>query len=202
MIYRLLKPYFLKRFLAEQNKANTDELVRFVGIDSTGKKWYRPKEDINLPVQRLREQEKYLNLLAAKISPESLNIICEEILKQTESAVKGDKKSWAKIASLVNQIQLRDSWIYAPDLILHVCASQLIREDEEVNPKEIDKEIHQSKVEQLDKECEMNSEFFFLLSDIRELSDLLNPSERTWKEYKKTYLNQLKVHEESMKIYS
>ena len=131
-----------------------------------------------------------MSILVSKVSPDVLDRICETGIDHCKNQIKG-KDSLAKIMGTFELIKSREGWVHSPDLILNYIAASLIREDEEPNPKSIDQKIHADKVDQLSKEADSGSEFFFRLQELKNFIGFLNMSETEWTQYIESYRVQL-----------
>lgn len=204
LLYRLFRNKFIKYYIQEQDlKLLRNEHLELAFTDSKGLRWYRMKNDYALPIQRYRKTADFLHLLASNIDGETLEILCDRGKQEIINILKENKgASWSKIASIFDQIKYRRNGIIEGDVIMNVIASQLIREDEEPNPKEIDMKIHQEKINQLSEEAEKGSEFFFALPELNTLFNSQTMSEKDWIKLQSQLDSQRKAVKEALKVYS
>lgn len=111
--------------------------------DKFGMRYYQYNDELDMPVLRKGEIEMYLMELRAGSDIEE---ICHGIQKAINSSdKKGNMKPDLQTASyLAQEIIDRKQLLITPDILFKICATMLLREDE--NPAIVDEDILKEKV--------------------------------------------------------
>lgn len=176
-IYKLFKPIFLKHYYNEQSKRTGFENLKKVFIDSNGRTYFTPMNDLDLPIMRSKEIQLRIMRMRAGLSDDYLKLFCEAMKK----AINNGKPDTARIGHLVIEIEKRIGIWIDPDLLFDTVAFMYIREDE--NPAEVDMSIHNEKIEQFKKDSTGGLRDFFYMAGLTEFIPFLGISESEWSEY-------------------
>ena len=153
----------LKQFLSDKNKPQELKDLQFEFADSEGVKYYSWERMDLVPTCRANELMGLGMWADAKISPENLVKITDEINKANMAIVaetNKDKRSklHATISHLCSEISTRKNYAIPSEIIIAMAAVLLVREDE--NPNTFSEKIQSEKISQLIKEKNNGNTFF------------------------------------------
>lgn len=195
LIYKLLKPVFLKHYFNDQSKKTGFENLNKAFIDSNGKTYYACENDLMLPIARSKELQRKIQLIRAGMSEDNLSLMLQAMKK----ALNGGKKAdLAEIGFLIIETERRIGIWVDPDLLYDTVALMYIREDE--RPEIIDVSIHKEKVEQFKKDSTGGLRDFFYMTGLQEYIPCLGTSASEWNEYfqiSEVKMKALKMHMEA-----
>jgi len=178
LIYRLLKPLFLKYYFNEQSKKDGFESMGKSFIDSNGKQYYSTINDFDMPYERTKALEKAVMRLRSGLSEEEHDLILDTIEKALNS---GKKSELAVIGHCVIEMRKRKDLLLHPEIMFDIAALRYIREDEK--PYIVDPEIHRQKVKQFIKDSEGGLYDFFYKAGLSKFIPYLEKLEIDWDEH-------------------
>jgi hypothetical protein len=178
ILYWLFKTQFLKLYFLDQSKRKGFEVMKKVFVDSNGKSYYTPVNDMDLPIQRTRDLETKLMRLRAGLSDENLDLFFTAMEK---ALGQGKKPDVAMIGHLIIEMRKRKELLLHPDLMFDIVALRYIREDED--PSIVDLEIHKQKVTQFIQDSKAGLYDFFYQSGLATYIPYLTKLESEWEEY-------------------
>jgi hypothetical protein len=133
-----------------------------------------------LPLERMAEMMKVLELIACNIDGDTFTSYIDEINELAPKAFN-DAKSAGRLAAIGQTLSMRRTAFPHRDLLINYCAIWLILENED--PFTLDPEIHQLKCNMFLKDCaQQGSYFFFAMTGLGYISKWLGSSEETFKE--------------------
>lgn len=193
---------FLKIFAHEQSKPITHSQLEQIFVDRKGQIYYRFPESTALPIERLGKVNEFIAWMSAGMSGSEQELFLNEIDKALMDGLRNqDKRSAARIGSVVQQMRERRKMIIHTELLYNFLAVQWVREDEQ--PDVYNNEIQMQKVEQFKEEvAHSNSYFFFQQRELKRLNDLLNFTEEEWERYWQESQLKQKALKEALAIYS
>jgi hypothetical protein len=146
----------------------------------SGENIYIWPETSPLPLERMAEMMKILELIGCNIDGETFTAYVDEINELAPKAFN-DPKSAGRLAALGQTLSMRRTAFPHRDLLLNYCAIWLILENE--NPFVFDPEIHQQKINMFTADCrQQGSYFFFAMTGLGYISKWLGSSEESFKE--------------------
>ncbi len=177
------KESFLKIYASEQSTPLTHSQLEKCFVDRNGKQYYRFPEAVALPVERLGKRSEILQWMSAGLSDSEQELLLNEIDKALMDGLSNkDKKSAARIGSIIHQMRERRKMVIHTELLYNFLACQWVREDEA--PDVYNNEIQMQKVEQFKEEvAHSNSYFFFQQTELKMLNDYMNFTEDEWNKY-------------------
>ena len=154
-LFNLFKTDFLKMVFDEQSKPVNFDLLEAKFVDSNGKKYFKYKDDFDIPILRKGKLEQLLQELRSGISGDELGMFLDAMDK---SLNKG-QADVAKIGFIITEMRDRKELLLHPDILFEMVTVLYIREDE--NPALIDEEIHVEKYNQFKKDSQGGLYDFF-----------------------------------------
>lgn len=178
LIYKLIKPFFLKYYYLDQSKKKGFENMTKAFIDSNGRPYYVTINDFDTPHVRTLAIEKSIMRLRAGLSEEDNKLIRDTMKKALNS---GKKSDLAMIGHCLIEMDKREESIIHPDILFDIAALKYIREDED--PAVIDSTIHNQKIEQFKKDSLGGLKDFFYNAGLNKFIPYLEKSESDWDEF-------------------
>lgn len=168
----LLRKQAAKYLLSQQNKPQKVADLKFAFVDSDGMRYYEWQTLSDIPQCRHLELSQMIGYSDARISPESLNVLCDEVDKRLHSIIaekSEDKrrKSFAQSFALINEIRDRSSFSVPKDIMIRIAAIIICREDED--PEKFNLDIQNEKAAQFKKELNNGNAFFLKSLIMKEL---------------------------------
>lgn len=160
---RVVKKWASEYWISENNKSESLKDLTFVFIDSEGKRYYSWESMDKVPTNRINELIGLGMWAEAKISPESLQELSEEITKNNFEIIKGGKpdeqrRRHARITALCEEMVNRKTYAIPAQVTIAMAAMLCVREDE--NPNEISNRIQEQKISTFIKEKNNGNTFF------------------------------------------
>lgn len=198
-LWNLHKEEFLKIYAHEQSTPLTHKQLEKCFVDRKGKQYYRFPEGMGLPVERLGETKKFIQLQIRALTDQELGEMLDVIDKALMEGIAGkNNKAAAIIGSMTHQIRQRKEIIIHVELLYNLLACQWVREDEQ--PDVFNNEIQMEKVVQFKEETASgNSYFFFQQQELKKLNELWNFSEDEWNRHLTESRIKLKASHEVLK---
>jgi hypothetical protein len=178
LLYKLIKPFFLKYYFLDQSKKSGFEKMLKVFIDSNGKAYYTTQNDFDTPLERVRGIERCVREISAGLSGDENKKIREAMKKALGD---GKKPNIAMIGHLLIEMERREEMLLHPDAMFELLAYKYVREDED--PAVVDKDIHQAKITQFRKDSKDGLYDFFYRMGLSAYIPYLTKSESEWNEY-------------------
>lgn len=181
-LYRRHRAEFLKLEHAEHapkyERATLEE--RFTLPDGT--RYYGFPSTVELPLERYARLREFLAYLSAGISAEELTRLVDAADAALAAGIKNGKNA-ARIGLCLAELRERAGTILHHELLVHVLAVQLVRQDEE--PAVFDQVLHRAKFEQLLAASGQGLPFFFStrLPELKKLLETFERSPQEWTEY-------------------
>jgi hypothetical protein len=160
-------PVFRKsvnKILFSQQKKSPD--LEFMFVDSNGKRYFRYKSDMMMPMVRKGVIDHFMTKLTTSLTDKELNeylTIITTNLDEMMNAGKLKSKPFSLIRVSVEQMQERQKVMLHPELCWDLCAIVYIREDE-IEGDTYNDEIHNEKVSQFKKDSRTGLHDFFFMS--------------------------------------
>jgi hypothetical protein len=192
LLYLLFKQRFNKLAFSSQSKKNGFENMESHFVDSKGMKYYRYKDDFNIPILRFQEIQKRLQLFSSGLSDKSILMLCEAMKKALN---KGNKPDIAEIGFLIKEIEKRANIYIDTDLLMDTACLMYIREDE--NPAVIDWIKHDEKVKQLTSDSKGGLYDFFYLTGLMQYLPFVGTTQEEFNEF----YQKSEVKMKALKIY-
>jgi len=163
-----LKYWAAKQILKVEKKPQELKDLVYQFVDSKGVKYYSWESMAKVPTNRVNELIGASMWSDAKISPDTLQEIADQISDLNMEIVKGGERKeinqkHARITALCNEIGTRKDYTIPSDVMIGMSAMIVVREDE--NPNEISERIQVEKMQQF-KEDKLKGHTFFLKSTI------------------------------------
>ncbi len=196
VIYKVLKPWFLKHYYLDQPKKSGFENMNKAFVDRAGRVYYTPKNDFDYPIIRVKELQKRLIRLDSGLNEQTIELFLDAMDK---ALGKGKLPDVARIGFLVHEMKARKEILIDNELFIDILALRFIRADE--NPAVIDKEIHEEKVKQFTEDSAEGLYDFFYKMGLITLIPYLSKLEEDWEEYTEMGLAKMKAHEIHLKTY-
>ena len=95
-----------------------------------GKKYYRYKDDLNIPLERKSQLDILLIELSTQVEGRDLDIWIDAMQKALAGSLEGRPSDLAKIGFLLTQLKSRKDGLFHQDITFALIAGQYIREDE------------------------------------------------------------------------
>lgn len=167
-----------ERYAPKLERTNLEE--RFT--TDAGHKYYGFPSTLQLPLERYARLREFLAYLGAGISAEELAKLVDAADAALAAGVKTGKNA-ARIGLCLAEIRERASTILHHELLVHVLAVQLIRDDE--RPEIFDEVLHREKFTELLAASQAGAPFFFSkeLPEWRKLWEMLEKSPDEWRKY-------------------
>jgi hypothetical protein len=156
LIYRILKPFFLKYYFLDQCKKSGFEKMVKVFVDSNGKAHYTTINDFDTTLERIRGIERCIREITAGLSLDEYKKIRDAMKKALGD---GKKPNIAMIGHLIIEMERREEMLLHPDAMFDLLAYKYVREDED--PAVVDQTIHKQKIEQFRKDSKDGLYDFF-----------------------------------------
>ena len=176
-IFNLFKTDFLKYAFDEQSKPPSFDLLETIFVDSNGKRYFRYKDDFDIPILRKGKLEQLIKELGYGISKDEMTLFLDAM----EKALNKGQADVSKIGFLVTQMRERKDILIHPEILFEMVTTLYIREDE--NPALIDEEIHKEKFEQLKKDSQGGLYDFFYTAGLQTYIPYLTKLEEDWNLY-------------------
>lgn len=190
-LYRILKPWFMRRYYDELSRKYTHKDMTPVVVDNKGRTYYEFPDSSAVPIVRYAKQKEYYDWLTSGINAATLKDLVEGVQAQLVEALQNSKdkakfsKSAARALAVMEQIQMRRERIVPIDLIVNTICATLVREDED--PHEWNQAIHQEKCDYFLDHI-MTVGFFFHLKDFQRLSNILAITKAGWQQKLRDWL--------------
>ena len=167
-----------ERYAPKLDRTNLEE--RFT--TDAGHKYYGFPSSLQLPLERYARLREFLAYLGAGISAEELGKLVDAADAALAAGIKTGKNA-ARIGLCLAEIRERASTILHHELLVHVLAVQLIRDDE--RPEVFDEVLHRQKFTELLEASQKGAPFFFSreLPEWRKLWETLERSPDEWTKY-------------------
>jgi hypothetical protein len=147
-----------------------------------GTKYYGFPSTVELPLERYARLREFLAYLAAGISAEELTRLVDAADAALAAGIKSGKNA-ARIGLCLSELRERAQVVLHHELLVHVLAVQLVRQDEE--PAVFDQVLHRAKFEQLLAASGEGLPFFFStrLPELKKLLETFERSPEEWTRY-------------------
>lgn len=178
LLYRIFKRQILKIYYSEQSSKKGFEKMEPIFVDSEGRRYFKVKNDFDLPILRAKELEKRLQRNMSGLSDNNLNMFIKAMKKALND---GKKPDLSMIGHLLIEMERRQDLLLHEDIMFDIVAFTLIREDED--PAVIDLNIHDEKVKQFMKDSKEGLFDFFYRAGLMEYLPYLKNMEEDWNEY-------------------
>ncbi len=176
-LFNLFKSDFLKFAFDEQSKPVDFNNLETIFLDSNGKKYFRYKDDFDIPILRKGKLEQLIKELGYGISKDELTMFLDAM----EKALDKGQADVAKIGFIITEMRDRKDILIHPDILFEMVTTLYIREDE--NPAVIDEEIHAEKYEQLKKDSQGGLYDFFYTAGLTTYIPYLTKLKDDWNLY-------------------
>jgi hypothetical protein len=178
LMYRLIKPFFIKYYFLDQTKKSGFEKMVKVFVDSEGKAYYTTTNDFDTQLDRVRGIERCVLEIQAGLSNDEQKKIREAMKKALGD---GKKPNIAMVGHLLIEWERREEMVLHPDSMFDLLAYKYVREDED--PAVVDKRIHALKIEQFKKDSKDGLYDFFYKMGLSAYIPYLTKSESEWNAY-------------------
>ncbi len=173
---KLIRKAAAKYLLSQQNKPQQLSDLKYAFVDSEGMRYYQWEQLSEIPVCRHSELMQMVGYSDAKISPESLANLCDEIDKRnhgliTEKVAGNKQKLHAQMFALTNEIRDRSSFSVPKTIMVRMAAALICREDED--PNKFNAQQNEEKVIQFTKDLNNGNAFFLKSSLMKQLYNSL-----------------------------
>lgn len=173
----------VNKLLFNQQHINPD--LEFAFIDSNGKRYYRYKDDMKLPMVRKGVINHFMSLLTAAITETELAEYVKILRANHQEILDAGKlksKPFSHIGFILTQLEDRQRWHIHPELCFDLCAVVFLREDEKEGVS-YDHRIHNEKVEQFHRDSRSGLLDFFYISGWQTYLPYSNSSPQELKTY-------------------
>lgn len=153
-----------RQMITDKQKPITHSDLKYIGVDSEGVRYYGFEDLSLLPNCRRIELEKAAMFMDAKLDPDTIASITEQITLTGEQmrGEKDEKKRGAlqaKIIAYTDELSRREK--YGTSKHFHIEIASILNISENEIPTKIDREAHNLKSVQFEKELDAGNAFFF-----------------------------------------
>lgn len=163
LIFNLFKKQMIAFAFATQRKQKGFEGLEWCFMDSVGNNYYKYIDDMDMPIERKAQLERYLIELDAKLSRREVKMFVDAMKAKIEEIInspqKGKITGLASLALMVEEIERREEMILHPELLMDIASVTYIRHDE--LPQTFDEDIHRQKVTQFNLDAKGGLYDFF-----------------------------------------
>jgi len=194
-----VKKYVIQEYIADQKDPITHEHLKFAFTFHDGTKCYRFDKDLNLPISRWGQLQRYLLFLITGMQPDELNATLD-VMQEAIHKGLSDKKNATVVAALIHEIRRRANKGAAGELAYNIVAVQLVLEGEE--PQSFNNDTHLKKVELLMTEEKHGDRFFFQIEEFRTLLKRFNLTEENWTALQGQYIQEAEQAKERLAMFT
>src|SRR3990167_4205337 len=127
IFYRLFKKDILRLVYAEQSKPKDFTDMELAFIDSNGKRYYKYKDEMDMPLKRWAMLQQFFGELTMVMTHGELMRITDAM----QTALGGKDRDIAMIGFLIKEIKNRCEMLLHEEILFRIVACLYIREDEE-----------------------------------------------------------------------
>jgi len=153
-MFKLLYKLFPEQMntVVYDNQPPGDEFGKMkVAFVCNGKRYYRYRDDLDIPLERKAQIDILLKEWDAKVSTYELNDWLSKMEKALDSAISGSSvKNLAKIGFLVTEMKARSEELIHTDILFALAGSLYIREGQD--PSVWNEELERAKIKEIRKE--------------------------------------------------
>lgn len=203
----LIRKLAAKHLLSIQNKPIQLRDLDFAFVDTDGIRYYEWASLSDIPVCRHTELMQMIGYSDAKISEQTLSVLCDEIDKRNhgiinEKSTANRQKLHAQMFALTNEIRDRSAFSVPKSIMIRMSSILVCREDED--PNKFNTTVNEEKVAQFTKDLNNGNAFFLKTRQMKELySSLLGTQElltqhlQNWELEHKKEIQRLKIISQS-----
>lgn len=151
----------LKWAFTQQKPTDWMSKCDFAFIDSNGKKYYKYKDEHQMPLNRFEQLNIYIQEYAARIDRPTIKSwinAANDVLNR-----KDDKRLKMEMGHLLKSLESRCDLLFEPDILLNIAMCQYIREDEK--PDVWDENLQKEKVAQISKDKAAGNALYFFFQE-------------------------------------
>jgi len=159
-----------KKAFDNQSKPNGFEGAEVVFTDSNGKRYYKYKDDFDLPVARFGKLQDAITELERRLTRNEVELFLNAMEQSIMTGIRSNSqegmvKEFAKLTVLVDEMEFREEVVLHPEIFFDIAAIAYIREDE--NPAVFDLDIQLQKIAQFKLDSTGGLRDFFYESSLK-----------------------------------
>ncbi len=196
---KFIRDAVIREYLADQKDPVTLTNLKYAFTFQTGERCYRFDKDLNIPISRWGQLQRYLLLLVTGMQPDEM----EATLNLMEEAIHEGltkRKNATVVSALIHEIRRRFTKGAATELAYNIVAVQLVIEGED--PQVFNNETHLKKVDMLIEEEKHGDRFFFQIPEFQTLLKRFNLTESDWIKLQEQHKQEVEIYKEKLKIYT